>query len=85
VSLTQRYTIIIIMGFKKIQKESGMEPDELTVAQFARKFGVSMEGVYRAIYVGKIPARKDEDGRWLIPRTAVARRQRELEQREAVS
>jgi excisionase family DNA binding protein len=50
----------------------GMQ-NELTVIGAARKLGLTLDAVYRSIYSGRLPARK-QAGRWLIPASAVAAR-----------
>jgi len=47
--------------------------NELTVIATARQLGITLDAVYRAIYSGRLPARK-QDRRWLIPASAVAAR-----------
>ncbi len=52
---------------------------ELTAQQATRKLGITMDALYRLIYAGRLPARK-ENKRWLIPSKAVDAR---LKQRGA--
>jgi excisionase family DNA binding protein len=47
--------------------------NELTVIAAARQLGLTLDAVYRAIYAGRLPARK-QARRWLIPASAVAAR-----------
>lgn len=46
---------------------------ELTVIATARRLGLTLDAVYRAIYSGRLPARK-QAGRWLISASAIAAR-----------
>jgi len=46
-----------------------MEQD-LTVAGAARKLDVTLDSIYRLIYAGKLPARK-ERRHWVIPSSAI--------------
>ncbi|HXX19871.1 MAG TPA: helix-turn-helix domain-containing protein [Candidatus Acidoferrum sp.] len=47
--------------------------NELTVIATARELGLTLDAVYRSIYSGRLPARK-QAGRWLIPSSAVTAR-----------
>jgi excisionase family DNA binding protein len=47
--------------------------NELTVIATARQLGLTLDAVYRAIYSGRLPARK-QARRWLIPASAIASR-----------
>lgn len=47
--------------------------NELTVIATARRLGLTLDAVYRAIYSGRLPARKLAK-RWLIPSSAVSAR-----------
>jgi len=55
-------------------KETGLSPREA-----ALRLGIGLDFVYRELWSGKLPARK-QDGRWFIPSTAVEAR---LKAREA--
>lgn len=46
---------------------------ELTVIEATRRLGITLDALYRLIYAGKLPARK-EDGKWLIPTSSVEKR-----------
>jgi excisionase family DNA binding protein len=46
---------------------------ELSVSEAARKLGISLDGVYRLLYSGKLQGVKT-DGKWRIPRSAVEAR-----------
>ena len=46
---------------------------ELTAQQATRKLGITMDALYRLIYAGRLPARK-EGKRWMIPLNAVEAR-----------
>jgi excisionase family DNA binding protein len=46
---------------------------EMTVIAAARLMGITLDAVYRSIYSGRLPARK-EAGRWLIPAPAIEAR-----------
>jgi len=46
---------------------------ELTVIEATRKLGITLDALYRLIYAGKLPARK-ENGKWLIPASSVEKR-----------
>ena len=50
--------------------------NELTVIEAARKLGITLDALYRLIYAGKLPARK-EGKKWLLPTSAVEARIRE--------
>jgi excisionase family DNA binding protein len=52
---------------------------EMTAQQATRKLGITMDALYRLIYAGRLPARK-ESKRWMIPSAAVEAR---LKQRGA--
>jgi excisionase family DNA binding protein len=43
---------------------------ELSVAAAARRLNLTLDAVYRLIYAGRLPARK-EQRRWLIPASAI--------------
>jgi excisionase family DNA binding protein len=45
----------------------------LTVAQASRRFGTTLDAVYRLIYAGKLPAQKS-GRRWLLPEEAIEAR-----------
>jgi excisionase family DNA binding protein len=47
--------------------------EELTVIETARKLGITLDALYRLIYAGRLPARK-EGRRWMIPSDAVRAR-----------
>lgn len=47
------------------------ESKELTVKLATRRLGISLDATYRLIAAGKLPARKDPNGLWLIPADAV--------------
>lgn len=49
---------------------------ELTAQQATRKLGITMDALYRLIYAGRLPARK-EGKRWMISSQAVAERLRQ--------
>lgn len=40
--------------------------EHLTVSEAARKLGISLDGVYRLLYSGKLVGTKT-DGKWQIP------------------
>lgn len=46
---------------------------ELTAQQATRRLGITMDALYRLIYAGRLPARKERK-RWLIPAQAVEAR-----------
>ena len=46
---------------------------ELTVIETCRRLGITIDALYRLIYAGRLPARKNER-RWLIPAQAVEAR-----------
>jgi hypothetical protein len=46
---------------------------EITASQAARKYGVFPHVLYRMILMGRIQARKDEDGRWRITTESLER------------
>jgi excisionase family DNA binding protein len=46
---------------------------ELTVIEAARQLGISLDALYRLIYAGKLPARK-EGKKWLLNSEAVDER-----------
>jgi excisionase family DNA binding protein len=48
-------------------------PRELTIIETARKLGITLDALYRLIYAGRLPARK-EGRRWMIPAEAVKAR-----------
>lgn len=54
-------------------------PKELTVVEASRRLGLTLDSLYRLIYAGRLPARKERK-RWLIPSQAVEAR---LKQRGA--
>lgn len=47
---------------------------ELGIAESSREMGVTLDATYRLVQAGKLPGRKDERGRWLIPAAAVQAR-----------
>ena len=53
---------------------------ELTVAKAARQLNVTLDAIYRLIYAGRLPARKDRR-HWLIPSSAIEVR---LKARESI-
>jgi len=52
----------------------------LSVSETARKLGISLDGVYRLLYSGKLAGSKT-DGKWWIPTAKVEARLRERGQR----
>ena len=59
-------------------------PRELTAIQAARQLGITMDALYRLIWVGRLPARK-ADRRWLLPYRAVEARLKAREARDATA
>lgn len=49
--------------------------EHLSVSETARKLGISLDGVYRLLYSGKLAASKT-DGKWRIPVATVEARLR---------
>ncbi len=49
-------------------KERGLSPREA-----ALRLGIGLDFVYRELWSGKLPGRKEE-GRWVIPATAIEER-----------
>lgn len=47
--------------------------ETLSVSAAARKLGISLDGVYRLLYAGKLGGAK-ADGKWQIPGAAVEKR-----------
>ena len=47
--------------------------NHLSVSETARKLGISLDGVYRLLYSGKLRGAK-ADGKWRIPAAAVEER-----------
>jgi excisionase family DNA binding protein len=47
--------------------------ETLTVSEAARRLGISLDGVYRLLYAGKLGGTK-ADGKWQIPAAAVGQR-----------
>ena len=45
----------------------------LSVSEAARKLGISLDGVYRLLYAGKLAGTKT-DGKWRVPAAAVEER-----------
>ena len=58
--------------------------NELTVIQASRRLGITLDALYRLIYAGRLPARK-EDRRWLLPTEAVEARRQNQEARHGTS
>src|SRR6516162_6623146 len=56
---------------------------EITASQAARKYGVFPHVLYRMILMGRIRARKDEDGRWRITTESLERWNRQRVRRAA--
>lgn len=52
-----------------------MKETEITVAEAARRLGVTIAYVYTLVWAGKLEARK-ENGRWLVSSKAVEERAR---------
>jgi excisionase family DNA binding protein len=52
---------------------------EFTVAEAARRLNLTLDAIYRLVYAGRLPARK-EQRHWLIPISAIEAR---LKAREA--
>jgi excisionase family DNA binding protein len=48
---------------------------EITVAKAARQLNVTLDTIYRLIYAGRLPARK-EQRHWLIPVSAIDARRK---------
>lgn len=48
----------------------------LTAKMATRRLGISLDATYRLIAAGKLPARKDPNGLWLIPVDAVETRRK---------
>ena len=60
------------------------EKKELSAKLTARRLSISLDALYRLVAVGKLPARKDADGAWLIPADAVeVRRKARIKLRRA--
>lgn len=55
-------------GYENIpkKKEKMEKKSELTVKEYAEKYGVSVRTVYRMIKGGEVKAKKDLSGKWLI-------------------
>ncbi len=53
------------------QGEMKSEKKELSAKLTARRLSISLDALYRLVAVGKLPARKNADGAWLIPADAV--------------
>ena len=55
-------------GYENIpkKKEKMEKKSELTVKEYAEKYGVSVRTVYRMIKAGEVEAKKDSAGKWLI-------------------
>ncbi len=49
---------------------------DLTAKMATRRLGISLDATYRLIAAGKLPARKDQNGLWLIPADAVETRRK---------
>lgn len=49
--------------------------EQLSVGEAARKLGITLDGVYRLLYAGKLAASKS-DGKWRIPVAALEARLR---------
>ena len=47
------------------------EKNELSAKLAARRLGITLDAIYRLVAVGKLQARKNTDGEWLIPADAV--------------
>ena len=47
------------------------EKKELSAKLTARRLSISLDALYRLVAVGKLQARKNTDGEWLIPAAAV--------------
>lgn len=58
--------------------------NELTVIGAARQLGLTLDAIYRAIYSGRLPARK-QAGRWLIPSSAITARLKAREMADGTS
>ena len=52
------------------------ESKDLTVKLATRRLGISLDATYRLVAAGKLPARKDKNGKWLIPSDAVEERRK---------
>lgn len=60
------------------------EKKELSAKLAARRLGITLDAIYRLMAVGKLQARKNTDGEWLIPAAAVeVRRKARLKLRRA--
>ncbi len=49
---------------------------DLTAKMATRRLGISLDATDRLIAAGKLPARKDKNGEWLIPSDAVEERRK---------
>jgi len=47
------------------------EKNELSAKLAARRLGITLDAIYRLVAVGKLQARKNTNGEWLIPADAV--------------
>jgi excisionase family DNA binding protein len=56
-------------------KVGGQMKEHLSVSEAARKLGISLDGVYRLLYSGKLAGAKT-DGKWQIPTATVEERLR---------
>ena len=60
------------------------EKNELSAKLAARRLTISLDALYRLVAVGKLPARKNAHGTWLIPAEAVEiRRKAKMASRRA--
>ena len=50
------------------------EPKRVKVSEAARILGISIDAVQKLCQAGKIPAKKDERGRWMLETKAVRER-----------
>lgn len=66
------FVAYVVVGRKSKLREDKMQ-GELTVIAAARLLGVTLDTVYRSIYAGRLPARK-QAGKWQIPSSAVETR-----------
>jgi excisionase family DNA binding protein len=59
-----------------------MNQRELGVSAAAKALNLTLDTVYRLIYAGRIDARKDDAGKWMIPHAAIEERLRQRQMRQ---
>ena len=57
------------------------QAQEIGISAAARTLNVTLDAIYRLIWAGRLDAKKNPDGKWMVQRAAIERRLKERERR----